>query len=993
MNSPGSQALEVAKNMKDLAVFKKPIGVAKKQKKVQPKILDEDTYIKKMAEIIQRDFFPHLDKLQAQNQYLDALEQNDVKRMRELYEKYSSGRPTTERPVSPATFETPMNKIESEDELFKSSKISKDIPVNVGTKEKDKEELTSGLDAYLSTHTSEDNASFEEMMIEAEKRLKLKFAWLYEVEENSKALMNDKSSDTLAIENDNKRPNQLDSWNYKNKNYIMYVPDGVELTPDERIDLAKRRQMVVHENTRLRINPFNEQQNKEAINELAKNQSKANDGKIGVDGKEIVRNPTPKINGFSFVATPSPRPGECDSPLMTWGQIEGTPFRLDGGDTPLLRTSQGPSFRMAEPPKREQLALQLAEKAGERHRDRKNKALEAARKSLATPSPRSTMDRLSTMSPAARRLATQKLRIASTPTPRRTSSLRTPLIGIRTPSTPQINTASKSENHLELKNNSTRCQGPVLTDNLLNLPLQRQRAADFFNKIFFRIYKAARMKNKTEQKILINMKSSVLNILFVLTIAYSAVRAQNPECTCGGLGQGSNPCTCSEVVVKAAKLPKPTYYVSPQEIKDAATVKNTADTSQTDCSNSQNANKATAYSDSNPSPCSKSSSNSNTCGCNGSSQNTHSNNNSCNCKKQNIETLNTEDPINSNGNIVPRFSPIGDLCYPLPMEPNSGKIIENTKVTPAYPGKLVCCPPSVPYEICINTMTGETNRKLITSSSDARLFRTHKTDSYGNMNFGTFSKPNSALYNLPLVYANLNTENRQKQFSKMISSSTSSDCFDDTIDETPEHNTYPIMPADAVSLTLAYKNLRAPNVIYRQGKQFVPEDKLSFGHRTVPADVKNENQILDIAEEKLVTVNKPVVELKLAPQKTVVIGSYNEQEEAKLAELEAIERESITQEETSDQMAESLITYKDLGYAPVDATYRKSMSYNQGMNRKIDNSEEEPCGPLGPSIPGYVPGRLIVQEKHLDDNLYNSRITELNRNIEFQNSKSDSCPK
>lgn len=477
MDTPGSQALEVAKNMKDLAVFKKPLGVAKKHKKVQPKILDEDTYIKRMGEIIQRDFFPHLDKLQAQNQYLDALEQNDVKRMRELYEKYSSGRPTTERPASPATFETPMNKIESEDEQFKSSKESKDTPVDKIIKDKDKTELIPGLDAYLSTHTSEDNASFEEMMIEAEKRLKLKFAWLYKAEENSKVSKNDKNSDTLALENDK---NQLDSWNYKNKNYIMYVPDGVELTPDERIDLAKKKQIVVHENTRLRINPFNEQQNKETINELAKNQSKANDGKIGVDGKEIVRNPTPRVNGFSFVATPSPRPGECESPLMTWGQIEGTPFRLDGGDTPLLRTSQGPSFRMAEPPKREQLALQLAEKAGERHRDRKNKALEAARKSLATPSPRSTMDRLSTMSPAARRLATQKLRIASTPTPRRISSLKTPSIGIRTPSTPRINTVLKSENHLE--NSNTRCQDSVLTDNLLNLPLQRQRAADFFNK-------------------------------------------------------------------------------------------------------------------------------------------------------------------------------------------------------------------------------------------------------------------------------------------------------------------------------------------------------------------------------------------------------------------------------------------------------------------------------------------------------------------------------
>lgn len=482
METPGSRALEAVKNLNDLTIFKKPIGVAKKSKNFHPKILDEDTYIEKMGEIIQRDFFPHLEKLQAQNQYLDALEQNDVKRMRELYEKYSSGRPATERPASPATFETPIRKDDSEDINFASAKPSKDTPSKTETTDKDMENRV-GLDTFLSFHTSEDNASFKEMMVEAERRRKLKYAWLYEAEEKSNMLTVNKST-TLAIKDKPDRKPVLDTWNYKNKNYIMYIPDGVELTPDEKIDLAKRKQSVTHENTRLRVNPFNEQQNKETINELAKHQSKVNDGKIGVDGKEVVKNATPTINGYSFVATPSPRPGECESPLMTWGEIEGTPFRLDGGDTPLLRTSQGPSFRMAEPPKREQIALQLAEKAGERHRDRKNKALEAARKSLATPSPRSTIDRLSTMSPAARRLATQKLRIAHTPSPGRVPSLRTPLIGIRTPSTPRRNTPLKREvDSASVRSNSSRrSDGPVLTDNLLNLPPQRQRASDFFNK-------------------------------------------------------------------------------------------------------------------------------------------------------------------------------------------------------------------------------------------------------------------------------------------------------------------------------------------------------------------------------------------------------------------------------------------------------------------------------------------------------------------------------
>lgn len=385
MDSPGCKALEAAKNIKDLAIFKKPIGSAKRSRSAQPKILDEDTYIEKMGEIIQRDFFPHLEKLRAQNEYLDALEQNDVKRMRELYAKYSSGRPVTERPISPATFETPLRRAES-DELPCTPEVpSQEAPTEFEKRDSTEEGKT-GLDSYLSTHTSEDNASFEEMMVEAENKRKLKYAWLYEAEEKSKSWLaiDNPTTDTVAIEGSNARPKQVDSWAYKNKNYIMYIPDGVELTAEEKIELAKKKQTIMHENTRLKTNPFNEQQNKETINELAKSQSKANDGKIGVDGKEIVRNATPRINGFSFVATPSPRPGECESPLMTWGQIEGTPFRLDGGDTPLLRTSQGPSFRMAEPPKREQLALQLAEKAGERHRDRKNKALEAARRSLAT---------------------------------------------------------------------------------------------------------------------------------------------------------------------------------------------------------------------------------------------------------------------------------------------------------------------------------------------------------------------------------------------------------------------------------------------------------------------------------------------------------------------------------------------------------------------------------------------------------------------------------
>lgn len=372
-STPGSQALEAAKNIKDLEIFKKPIGTAKKKKS---KILDEETYIERMGEIIQRDFFPHLEKLNAQNEYLDALEQQDTKKMRELFEKYSFERPSISRLPSPATFETP-ERAENKDLTPRSTLSS--VRSNVNRNLED-EKNPGGLDDFLSQHTSEDNMSFEEILEENEAKHRLKHAWLYKGESSEK-----NESTKLAItDGKGKKPFELDSWSYKNKNYIMYVPDGVELTSEEKIELAKNKQKVVCGNTRLKENPFNEVQDRETISELAKVQSKASDGKIGVDGKEIITCATPKVKGFTFVATPSPVPGECDSPIMTWGQIAGTPFRLDGGDTPLLHASQGPSFKMSKPPKREQLALQLAEKAGERNRDKKLKALDAARRSLAT---------------------------------------------------------------------------------------------------------------------------------------------------------------------------------------------------------------------------------------------------------------------------------------------------------------------------------------------------------------------------------------------------------------------------------------------------------------------------------------------------------------------------------------------------------------------------------------------------------------------------------
>lgn len=64
------------------------------------------------------------------------------------------------------------------------------------------------------------------------------------------------------------------TWAYKNRNHVMFNPDGVELTPEEQLELSKKRQEIDHSNTRLGTNPFNEVRSKETINDLAKSQAK-----------------------------------------------------------------------------------------------------------------------------------------------------------------------------------------------------------------------------------------------------------------------------------------------------------------------------------------------------------------------------------------------------------------------------------------------------------------------------------------------------------------------------------------------------------------------------------------------------------------------------------------------------------------------------------------------------------------------------------------------
>ena len=69
----------------------------------------------------------------------------------------------------------------------------------------------------------------------------------------------------------------------------------------------------------MEISPFDEGKQAIAIANAAAANAQAKTGKIDVDGREVAVEESPQVNGYSFVATPSPMPGVEDSPFMTWG--------------------------------------------------------------------------------------------------------------------------------------------------------------------------------------------------------------------------------------------------------------------------------------------------------------------------------------------------------------------------------------------------------------------------------------------------------------------------------------------------------------------------------------------------------------------------------------------------------------------------------------------------------------------------------------------------
>ncbi|CAO3569177.1 unnamed protein product [Mortierella alpina] len=376
-------------------------------------VLEEDEYIEALSKIIERDFFPDLAKLKRQHAYLDAVEMNDTERIQAAAKELAGNdTPWSQRRLktpartpkyaqsglpneawTPArvdisdttptwqddrnTSGTPlqrtaamMSETPSESTLGIKSSTSRAVMTT------DNIDTSLTLDQFQARYTSEDNASFNEIVEKINARKKEKFRWMYDQENQSQKLIEGgRNSEQLLLrqtgeDNDRamvaaeakmslviaeKKSGIIPTWDYKAKNSLMYFPEGLGTQLDEKAIRGNPKE-ILHKNTGFQGQDL-----------LVVNQAAASkfDPAPYMKGQAT---DSPKVAGYGFVSsTPSPSMSQMgdDPEMMTWGTIEDEPLLISSG----IDSSSPSPFKLPPTPRRELIAQKLSEKASKSFRE------------------------------------------------------------------------------------------------------------------------------------------------------------------------------------------------------------------------------------------------------------------------------------------------------------------------------------------------------------------------------------------------------------------------------------------------------------------------------------------------------------------------------------------------------------------------------------------------------------------------------------------------
>ncbi|XP_074272855.1 uncharacterized protein LOC141596547 [Silene latifolia] len=367
-----------------------------------PLVLDEDTYVAAIEKIIERDYFPDIPKLRDRLDWLQAVKSADPVLIRDAQLKILERRRGSNTLQGKIT--TPGSSL-----IRNSSTPFEFDPtpsvINANSTNSDTGNDNSGFDVNLSLddfcrrYTSEDNHSFNKIIEKVNRKRKERYGFLLEGEKTEEGdegvkgiedVKRDRITDGYG--SSDQPTSTLDGWKYSAKNLLMYHPADrgeVALTTEERAHRLKGMTKEVDMyNTRFHGKMLESRQDDEGVEVLYTSVAGATpvmaererDKARSYDLEDLRKTPNKFYvesekkaeNGFSFVRTPSPAPGVDESPFITWGEIEGTPLRLDLEDTPLDigGRGDGPHFKIPCPPSRDIKAHSMSREAARKIKQR-----------------------------------------------------------------------------------------------------------------------------------------------------------------------------------------------------------------------------------------------------------------------------------------------------------------------------------------------------------------------------------------------------------------------------------------------------------------------------------------------------------------------------------------------------------------------------------------------------------------------------------------------
>lgn len=375
-----------------------------KRIKRPPKVLDEDDYTDALSEIIARDYFPGLAETRLQEEYLSALDSGDhawiaetARKLRDLNNPDAAKTKRTTRDArydrhsatprtSQSAAETPRGLDGSETPVSIADTAIPEEPNKIDT-------TTHSVSSFLSRYTSEDNASFNDVVDTQNQKRREKHAYLWTEDQRipsarqiahrtqKQLLLTDSTSsnntETTASNSEQAliplttgatslRPAKPDAWKRtRPDNAFMFFPDSVDDTHPTLPTITSQREALskagpkqtIHSNTRFPPlyshhtdagTPNNIPPSPSLNTEILANRGSLSSS-LSYTGAS-----TPRVNGYAYVDEDEPTP---QTTTTNADQHTSTPTYRD-----LLAGQTASPFKFSSPTTREALHHRLVER-------------------------------------------------------------------------------------------------------------------------------------------------------------------------------------------------------------------------------------------------------------------------------------------------------------------------------------------------------------------------------------------------------------------------------------------------------------------------------------------------------------------------------------------------------------------------------------------------------------------------------------------------------